>query len=261
MPPSPQFKRGAVRTPQHKIHAALSTGRLKLHQAFFAPPPQFAMVPKQMSYWLNNQYGDCVSASEAAAVAAYTTLCGAEYFIQDDTVKAFATKYGVLNGADLLSVIQNMEKDGFHQGSDVIQDGTSSIVNYADENALQAALATGPVKVGMDASALPSGAGNKSGWTAFGGSPGQFSNEDHCCELFGYGPVAWLAQQLGVPAPAGAPAGGYLFYTWDTIGIVDHAWIMSTVGEAYLRTPTTILNGKPLTPTPPVPPSPPNWVP
>jgi hypothetical protein len=38
--------------------------------------------------------------------------------------------------------------------------------------------------------------------------------------------------------PAGAPANGY--YTWSTIGVVDHAWIMSTCVEAWTRQPTTV---------------------
>lgn len=258
MPPDPKFMRGAIPTPHWKISQALASGRLFSHRVRTETPTQFAMVPKQLSYWLNNQYGDCVSAEEAAAVAAYSTLCGTEYFITDDTVKAFASKYSILNGADLLEVIQYMEKDGFHQGSDQIQDGVSSVVDYATEATLQNALSQGPVKLGMDASALPSGAGNAMGWTAFGGS--QHKNEDHSTGLFGYGPTKWLWDQLnavypGCPAlPSNAPPSGYLFYTWKTIGIVDHAWLMSCVSEAFLRTPTTLINGKPLTPTPPAPP-------
>jgi hypothetical protein len=262
-----KFKTGAKRTPQHKVAAAIANGSLRVHKAASTTPAQFAMIPKQTSMWLNDTEGDCVSASEAAQIAAYSTAVGPEYFIQDATVQAFCTKYSTCNGADLLSVIQQMQTDGMHQGTDTIQDGVSSVVDFATEATLQNALSQGPVKVGMDSSALPAGAGTASGWSAFGGTPGQFTNEDHCCELFGYGPTAWLCQQLGVPAPAGAPANSYLFYTWNTIGIVDHAWIMSTVGEAYLRGPV-IINGKalpaiqpgPAPPVPPVPPVPPGPV-
>ncbi len=250
-----KFKTGAKRTPQHRVLAAIDAGKLRVHKVAGTTPAQFAMVPKQMSYWLNDQEGDCVSAEEAAAVAAYSTICGTEYFVKDATVQTFCTKYGTCDGADLLSVLQQMQSDGFHQGGDTITVGAASVVDYSNEANLQNALSQGPVKIGIDSSALPSGAGNDQGWGAFGGRPQQFGNEDHCVSLFGYGSVQWLSQQLGVAVPSGAPANGYLLYTWSTIGIVDHAWIMSTCGEAYLRSPTTILNGKPLVPGP-VPPGP-----
>lgn len=259
--PKPKtFKRGAKRTPQAKIAAAIANGSLKVHRSSSTTPAQFAMVPKQLSMWLNDSEGDCVSAEEAFQIAAFSQAStGTEYFPQDATVQAFCSKYNTCNGADLLSVIQQMESDGFHQGSDTITDGPSAVVDYSTESVLQNAISQGPIKIAIDASALPSGAGNQSGWSAFGGSPGQFTNTDHCVSIAGYGPTTWLAQQLGVPAPAGAPANCYLLYTWKTIGLVDHAWLMSTCVEAYLRGPI-ILNGKalpPLSPTPPVPPVPP----
>ena len=253
-----KHRRGAKRTPAHKIASAIANGSLKIHRVVKATPPQFAMVPKQMSMWLNDVDGDCVTAEEAAAVAEYTTAAGTEYFVQDATVLAFCNKYDLLNGADLLSVMQEMESDGFHQGADVIQDGASSVVDFSNESVLQNAISQGPVKIGIDSSALPAEAGNGNGWSAFGGMPQQFGNEDHCVDICGYGPTKWLADQLGVQVVSGAPANGYLVYTWDSIGIVDHGWLMSTCGEAYLRGPF-ILNGKalpPLSPTPPTPPTP-----
>ena len=42
-------------------------------------PAQFAYVPKQLSMWGNDQYGDCVSAEEAFAKACYSP----EIFIDD----------------------------------------------------------------------------------------------------------------------------------------------------------------------------------
>ena len=96
---------------------------------------------------------------------------------------------------------------------------------------------------------------------AVGGTPQQYTSEDHCVGLWGYGPSAWLFRQLGValPSPLTGTETGYLLYTWATIGFVDHAWIMSTVGEAWLRSPTTVGELPAPTPTPtptPVPPVP-----
>ena len=258
------FKRGARRTPQHKVVHAIQSGRLGLHEPQGAPP-QFALIAKQLSMWLNDVDGDCVTAEEAAAIAGYTSYCGTEYFVTDQTVLAFATKYNVLNGADLLPVIQDMEKDGFHQGSDVIEDGGVATVDYTIAAAIQSAISQaatgqgGQVKIAIDANALPSGAGNGNGWYSFGGSPGQFRNTDHCVGIAAFGPPAWLAQQLGVPTPPSAPAMCYLVYTWKSYGFVDLPWIVSTTVEAYVRS-GILINGKPVLPngpTPPVPPIPP----
>ena len=247
-----QFMRGARPTPRHKLLAA------QPFRTHLAPPPQFAIVPKKLSYWLNNQYGDCVTAEEAFKCACDNP----EDFIPDDVVQKWASAHGVLNGADLKEVCDAMAQGGFVVGQNEYRDGAATGVDFSIEAVLQAAIATGPVKIGIDANALPSGAGNQSGWTAFGG--GHFPNTDHCVSLCGYGPVPWLAQQLGVQPPANAPANGYLLFTWSTIGIVDHPWLMGTCTEAWVRTPSTVIVGpepQPQPPGPPAPPVPPDIIP
>lgn len=234
------FLRGAIPTPRHKLAAAMP------HRLLFSPPAQFAIVPKQLSMWGNDVDGDCVTAEEAFAKACYSP----EIFIPEAAAVAWATANGYLNGAELTDVMKTMATAGFVVGQQTYDDGPYTSVDYSTESILQSAIAQGPVKIGIDADALPSTAGNKQGWSAFGGTPEQFTNEDHCVSLCGYGPVAWLAQQLGVAVPTGAPASGYLLFTWSSIGIVDHAWIMSTCGEAWLRNPTTV-GVPPLTPLPP----------
>jgi hypothetical protein len=211
------------------------------------------MVPSQLSMWGNQSNGCCVTTEEAFAKAAYSVLNGGtELFVPEETVIAWATVHGVLNGAELQEVMTWMLTGGFTVNGQLYNDGAASAVDYATESVLQAAIAQGPVKIGIDADALPQTAGEQQGWSAFGGTPGQFSNEDHCVCLTGFGPTAWLYQQLGVTPPPGLPAAGYLLFTWSSIGFVDHAWIMSTCGEAWLRTPTTV----PGTPPVPVPPGP-----
>lgn len=253
-----KFKTGAIATPRWKLAAA------RPHFCRGTTPTQWPnTLPAFLEMWLNATYGDCVTAEEAAAKAFWSVICGlAETKITDATVKAFCDKYDFLNGANLTDVMDKMIQDGFQQDAGY-KDGPYASVDFSNEGVLQNALSQGPVKIGMDASALPSGAGNQQGWTAFGGSPGQFSNEDHCTGLWGYGPTKYLASliektfNVTVSLPADAPANGYLHYTWATIGIVDHAWIMSTCGEAWLRSPTTVGVTPAPTPLPPVPPSPP----
>src|SRR6185437_16008047 len=253
-----QLMRGALKSPRHKLLAAHP------HTVIKAPPPQWAWIPQKLDMWGNDQYGDCVTAEEAFAKATYQP----EIFIPTATVTAWASKHGVLNGADLSQVMDMMQNDGFVVGSQQYNDGKYSGVDYSNETVLQSAISQGPVKIAIDANALPSGAGNNQGWYSLG--HGNFPNTDHCVALCGYGPAGWLYQQLGVPLPSALSASqpGYLLYTWSTIGFVDHKWIMSTCVEAWVRNPTTV-GVPPLTPpvpptpptppTPPVPPAPGTW--
>ncbi|QJW98721.1 hypothetical protein [Frigoriglobus tundricola] len=233
------FKLGARPTPRHKLAAAEPFRPL---QGLLAPPAQFAAVPKRLSFWLNDQEGDCVTAEEAFAKAAFSVMAGLpELFVPDAVVGQWAAQNGFADGANLTDVMDAMARSGFVVNGTTYGDGPYSAVDYANEATLQAAIVQGPVKIGIDHAALPETAGNQQGWYATGGRPGQFANEDHCVGLLGYGPAGWLYQQLGAPLPAALSAtqAGYLLFTWSSIGFVDHAWLMSTCGEAWVRTPTT----------------------
>ncbi len=230
-----RFMRGARPTPAHKILAA------RRHLALVAPPSQVAMIPKQLDMWGNDHYGDCVTAEEAFAIAAYSVLCGnPERFVTTSNVIAWARKHGFLDGADLVEVMDAETKDPLvDSAGNKDKDGPYFAVDYSSETDLQSAISQGPVKIAIDANALPDGAGNNQGWFATG--KGRFPNTDHCVSLAGYGPSAWLYQQLGVPLPSGLSGkSGYLLFTWSTIGFVDHDWLMGTCVESWLRTPTTV---------------------
>ncbi len=232
------FPRGARPTPRHKLLAAVP------HLALVAPPPQCAYVPAKLDVWGNSTYGDCVSAEEAFAKACNVP----EIFLSADVVIAWARKNGYLNGADLGEVMDAMAKGGFVVGGQTYDDGPHQGVDYSNETVLQSALSEGPVKIGIDASALPQGAGNQQGWYSLAGR--SMKNEDHCVGLGGYGPAEWLYGQLGVPCPTALSVSkaGYLLFTWSTLGFVDHDWLMSTCGEAWVRNPTTV--GVPPLPVP-----------
>lgn len=250
------FPRGAIPTPRHKLLAAVP------HFVIVAPPDRFAVVPKRLDMWGNDQEGDCVSAEEAFAKAAWSTYCGLpETFATAQEVMAFAARYGYANGADLTSVMDTMKSAGMSISGVNYKDGSYSGVDYSNEATLQSALTVGPVKIAIDANALPREAGNKQGWFSISG--GRFPNTDHCVALAGYGPADWLYQQLGISLPAGLPAttAGYLLFTWSTIGFVSHQWLMSTTTEAWVRNPTTPGQSPAPAPTPgpspiPTPPGP-----
>lgn len=238
-----KYPRGLKKTPRYKLVSAKHFLRdgIKI-------PSQILMLPKQLSMWGNDQYGDCVSASEAARIAAYSVYCGLpETFIPEATLIAWAQKGGYLNGADLTDVMTDRQTRGMADANGKLYlAGPYATVDYSNEPALQAALTIGPVNLGIDADALPSGAGNANGWFASGGSPGQFSNEDHCVPLFGFGPTPALFAAINatfnvnIQVPPNFPPTAYLIFTWNTIGVVDHTWIMSTAGEAWIQNPTTV---------------------
>jgi hypothetical protein len=239
------FKTGALPTPRHKLLAVMPHGKVP------KAPLQVIVVPPFLEEWLNATDGDCVDAEEAAAKAAFSVYCGLpETKITDATVLAFCNKFGFLNGAGLTDVMDKMISDGFQQDGQVYKDGPYQGVDYSNEDILQSAISVGPVKIGIDSTALPDSAGDANGWSASGGTVGQYKNEDHCVGIWGYGPSAALFEALGVPMPSGFPASGYLLYTWATIGVVDYNWLMSTCAEAWLRTPTTVGVGPAPTPTP-----------
>lgn len=243
-----KLHRGGRQTPFPKIIEAIKGGRATVYKAV-AAPAKVTMVPKRLSMWGNNQYGCCVSSESAFSIAAYSTYIGIdEIFVTEATLIKWARDHGWLNGADLLSVIEDMQRDGIKDENGVLRKaGKPSSVNYSDEDTLKSAIAQGPVSIAIDADALPSGAGSKSGWSAFGGR--SFPNTDHCVGLAGYGPTSELFQSLNTTPPPGMPANGYLLFTWNTIGVVDHKWLMNTCVEAWVRNPT-VTNLDP--PPPPV---------
>lgn len=227
------FKRGAKPTPAHKIFAAA-----KFHPAGIRALQQVAYVPKKLSMWGNSTYGCCVSSEEAYNQDA----CGV--LLDDKTVTDWAGQNGYLNGADLLEVMQSMAKSGMKQGGHTYGVGANPVtVDFSNEATLQAALSIAPVKIGIDANALPQGAGNQQGWYTL--AKGTYRNEDHCVGLGGFGSASYLFTQLNVPLPAALTPTqpGYLLFTWSTLGFVTHDWLMGTCSEAWLRNPTQTIDG------------------
>ena len=236
--PDQSPKRGALPSPPSTLAAA------KPHVASVGVPPNFIVIPQNISFWGNYSNGDCVTAEEAFAKACNTP----EIFISENEVIKWATDHGVLNGAYLTPVMTWMETDGFASGTFIYDDGPYYSVNWTDAATLQSAIFNGPVKLGVAADQLDavwlaaggSASGGVSGWfaTGFVADP----NEDHCPSLCGYGSLSWLAQQLGVHVPAGVDGTqpGYAMFTWDSIGIIDVPSMIAITQEAWLRVPTTV---------------------
>lgn len=217
--------RGAIPTPRHRLAAATP------FRIVGPTPDRHLIVPQKLSVWLNDTYGDCVTAEEAFAKA-----CSG-IFVSDSEVKRWASQHGVLNGAMLDEVLDWMAASGFSQDGNTYNDGGKVSVDYTNPDAMANALFQGPVKLGVAAGQL--NIGNHNGW--FLNGLRRDGNEDHSTAACGYGPVGWLLQQLGGTLPSGYDGNkpGYAFFTWGTIGVMDAQSLVNITGEAWLRVPTT----------------------
>ena len=248
MPDSVKKPTGAIASPRHVIAGAMP------HRITGSTPANFIVIPQTLSMWLNDVDGDCVTAEEAAAKAMCSVMSGQpELFITDQTVQAWATKHGVLDGAVISDVLDWMVGDGFSQGGTIYNDGQKTSVDWTNAATLQNAIYKGPVKIGVAADQLQNVVGSSNGWFATGFK--KDTNIDHCPNLCGFGTLSWLANALGVTVPIGlnGSALGYALFTWKTIGIIDAASMIAITGEAWLRTPTTVTVGPTPTPIPPAP--------
>lgn len=226
-------KRGAIPSPRSELAAATP------HVPRAAAPLNFLTVPPRISMWGNDVHGDCVTAEEAFAKACNNP----EVFVSDTDVIAWATRHGVLEGANLTQVMQWMQNDGFAENGYTYDDGGYSSVNWTNPGILQSAISNGPVKIGVAANQIENAwrtTNGRTGWFAQGWKAD--NNEDHCVTLCGYGSLSWLAQQLRASLPAGTDGTkpGYAMFTWDSIGIVDQASMVAVTHEAWLRSPTTL---------------------
>ena len=188
--------------------------------------------------WGNEQFGDCVTAEEAFAKA----CADPEIFIPAHKIIEWARNNYVLNGAGLSEVLDLMETKGIGHDDHTYLDGPHKSVDWSNAAILQNAIAWGPVKFGVAADLLENAAWQKdpyNGWLATGFSEAAAGPQDHCVSICGYGPRAWLAEQFG--ASTGDKTVMYAIFTWNSIGIIDWPSLQAIAGEAWLRSPTTII--------------------
>jgi hypothetical protein len=227
--------RGAKPSPRHKLAGA------EPYRMVGPTPPNYLYNPNTLSFWGNNQYGDCVTAEEAFAKACNNP----EILIPDTVVINWAQRNNFLNGAYLYEVLDKMLTNGFQINGSTYDIGQYTAVDWTNTAVLQNAISVGPVKIGIAADQLDNAytAGNgQNGWIATGFNAD--NNEDHCVSLCGFGTLSWLATQFNTPLPAGinGEAPGYALFTWDSIGIIDQPSLLAITHEAWIRNPTTVVN-------------------
>lgn len=228
------LKTGAKATSRERL---VSAKQYAIHKD--AAPAEFLWRPNQLNMWGNATFGDCVTAEECFAKACNSP----EVFIPSRKAIKWARKNFVLNGAGIWEVLELMQTSGFDYDGVTYNDGAFQSVAWNNASILHAAIVEGPVKLGVQSDELINVPGigfNGNGWFAtgfVGGNP-----QDHCTSLCGYGTFNWLAAQLGVTVPGNLDGNtpGYAMFTWSTIGIIDMPSLQAIVGEAWLRTPTTV---------------------
>ena len=250
---------GAKPSPRHRLISA------PRHMPRANIPASFLVLPSKLDIWANDTYGDCVTAEEAFNIAAWSTQAGQpEVFVDSSTVVKWARHHGVLNGADLTNVMDMMASDGIQATDGKTYHGNAkyAAVDYSNYQALCSAIYTGPVKLGMAAGQLQNvdGVGSRNGWFASGFR--HDNNEDHCTAVCGYGTASDLAalfQQKGVqvtiPSDVQPTTPCVAYFTWGTVGIMDHQSLVNTTGEAWVRDPSVTEIPAP-GPNPPPPPTP-----
>lgn len=219
-----------------------------------AAPTNYWRFPKKLNTWGNNQYGCCVT-SESAFCRAMAGI-----YISEQEVIRWARANGVLEGADLKQVIDMQASKGFSQDGNIYGNGGGRLVNYSDAATFKAAIFEagidkGSISIGISADMLPQGAGNESGWFLSGQTNDE--NEDHCISVCGFGTAqqfvtacnAAYGTSVSVPSSMTATTQGYALYTWNTVGFAETSSCVGMMGEAWIRTPSTIIHGSGI-PTP-----------
>jgi hypothetical protein len=225
--------RGAFLSPRHKLAGAMP------HIAAPAPS-QVLWLPAKLSMWNNDQYGCCVTAEEAFAKATHDP----EIFISDAEVKAWAEKNGVLNGTDLITVLELMQNAGFVQDNNTYNDGGYRSVDWTNADTLKSAIAISPVKIAVAADQLENAIPEppKNGWFATGFQ--KDTNTDHCVSLCGFGSFEWLWSRLRAETPDPSIDGtqpAYAMFTWSSVGIITVDSMLAITEEAWVRNPVTVI--------------------
>lgn len=260
---NPRMPRGAIPTPRSEFAASESYQPASGEEAFFpsgefptpnyelaAAPPykpigtapeSFLAWPIEIGFWGNDKANNSSWAEEAFAKA----CAEPKAFIPADVILVTTQECGSSNFAHF------MQTHGFHMNGIAYLDGPFSKLNWTNTAALNSAIAeVGPVKIGIDSTNMTSCPYGRltpgtSGWAIYGLLTSQ--SENHCASLCGYGSLTELVDLfegcgVTVTVPSGMPSGlCYAMFTLGSIGIIDHQSLMNITGEAWVRTPTTIL--------------------
>jgi hypothetical protein len=220
--------------PNHELAAAA------VYRPSGPTPESHLAWPTEIGAWEDDNLNSSMWAEEAFAKACTEPKVA----LPADVVRSAAQECGSSNFARF------MRTSGFRMNDKVYLDGSFYAFDWTDSAMLRNAIANaGPVKIGFASTAMfssPHGhvAPGSNGWAMYGLSTG--GSEDLCGSLCGYGSLAELAALLekhgvNVALPPGMPRGlSYAMFVRGSIGIIDDKSLMTVIGEAWVRHPTTI---------------------
>ncbi|WP_121810226.1 hypothetical protein [Mucilaginibacter kameinonensis] len=230
-----KLKTGAIPSPRWALAAATP------YKPVGTTPNNFLIqLPPRLYIWGNDQYGDCVTAEEAFAKA----CSHPEIDFPNEMAIVWASDHGVLNGAQISYVLDQMQVSGFVMDGVMFNNGGYSPVNWNDGSILRNAVTNGPVKLGVGGNQILQICENSGRRVWFATNLNkEGADNTHCISLCGYGTLSWLANQFGVPLPAGinGQALGYTFFSWCSFGIIDEISLHNITSEAWVRNPTTVI--------------------
>lgn len=231
----PFIPKGAFPSPNEDLADA------QRYRAGGSIPDSFIAWPTTIGFWGADTGGNSIWAEEAFAKACVEP----KTFIPPEVVLSASRECGSSNFARF------MQTRGFQMDRRAYLDGPFSLIDWTNATDLNGAIANiGPVKIGVASGGLSSGPHSgvtpgTSGWALYGLSQSQPG--DQCASLFGYASLAamvTLFRQHGVDVnlPSGMPAGlSYAMFAGGSIGIIDGRSLMNIAGEAWVRSPTTIV--------------------
>jgi hypothetical protein len=185
------FPRSLKRLPGHSLRVAQTTPYRLIRRGLGAIPATYFGFCAVLSYWLNQQDGDCVTAEQCYNIDLASTIAtGTGYVVSDNDVLSFARKYGLLNGADLAQVDSIMQTNGLPTSDGkLFKVGATAAVDWTNYEEVCAATieAKGSLQMAIAAGQLESAADDSKVFNyAFNFS--QDGNADHCTGLgAGYG--------------------------------------------------------------------------
>jgi len=224
---------GDFPSPNHELVAAT-------HYKGEDAPASFLAWPIGLSFWGNDTRSNSLWAEEAFAKACVEPKIYIPVDIVFDAQKRCSANFA-----------EFMQKEGFRVADKAYLDGQFQCVDWTNASTLNSAIAkAGPVKLGVASHSLLRAVHGTvtpgtNGWAIHGLSSGY--PENHCVSLCGYGTLDVLVDlfgQLGtvVNLPQEMPTElCYAMFTWGSIGIIDARSLISITGEAWVRTPTTIV--------------------
>jgi hypothetical protein len=235
------YPRGAIYAP-HKLAAAEPFRTIRDP----APAPAcFITIPSQLSFWMNQFDGCCVSSEECFNIdLVATATTGQPYVVDDHALQHFLRQYGLANGAPLTDVMDIMAQSGLPDNGSTFFDGGYRSVDWTNYDEFCAALwqTKGSVKLAVAADQLQAVVqGGVSGWWLTSAQTDR--NIDHCIGSCGYGPAEYLSDMLKslIPSRLAPATPSIALFTWNSIGIAAHqAGLCPITGESYSRSPASI---------------------